>query len=56
MTDYRISFDIGGTFTDLVMLDGGSGTLSVAKVLTTPRNPAEAVAAGVRRLLEKQGI
>ena len=56
MKDYRISFDIGGTFTDLVMLDGGSGTLSVAKVLTTPHNPSEAVATGVRRLLEKQGI
>jgi len=56
MTDFRISFDIGGTFTDLVMLDGASGTLSVAKVLTTPADPSEAVARGVRRLLEKQGI
>ena len=56
MNDYRISFDIGGTFTDLVLLDGASGTLSVAKVLTTPHNPSEAVAAGIRRLLDEKGI
>jgi N-methylhydantoinase A len=54
--DYRISFDIGGTFTDLVILDGGTGTLRVTKVPTVPQNPAEAVARGVRRLLEMQGI
>ena len=35
---------------------GASGTLSVAKVLTTPHNPSEAVATGVRRLLEQKGI
>jgi len=54
--DYRMSFDIGGTFTDLVILDGGTGTLRVTKVPTVPQNPAEAVARGVRRLLEMQGI
>ena len=56
MKDYRISFDIGGTFTDLVMLDAGSGSLGVAKVLTTPHDPSEAVTRGVRRLLESKGI
>ena len=56
MTDYRISFDIGGTFTDLVLLDGTTGDLHVAKVLTTPQNPSDAVARGMRRLVEAQGI
>lgn len=56
MKDFRISFDIGGTFTDLVMLDGTNGSLSVAKVLTTPGNPSLAVEAGVRRLLEQHGL
>ena len=56
MHDYRISFDIGGTFTDLVMLDGASGTLSAAKVLTTPHDPSEAVARGIRRLLDSKRI
>jgi N-methylhydantoinase A len=56
LEDYRISFDIGGTFTDLVMLDGATGTLSVGKILTTPHDPSEAVARGIRRLLDKQGI
>ena len=56
MNDYRISFDIGGTFTDLVMLDATGGSFSIAKVLTTPHDPSEAVARGIRRLLDKQGI
>src|SRR4030095_15823349 len=38
------------------MLDGGNGSLSVAKVLTTPHDPSEAVTRGVRRLLESKGI
>lgn len=36
----RIATDVGGTFTDLVYLDETSGELEVAKVLTTPADPA----------------
>ncbi len=56
LNDYRISFDIGGTFTDFVMLDAASGSLSVAKVLTTPHDPSQAVASGIRRLLDAKKI
>jgi N-methylhydantoinase A/oxoprolinase/acetone carboxylase beta subunit len=48
----RIGFDIGGTFTDLVLVDETSGSVSVAKVLTTPAEPADGVSAGVGELLE----
>lgn len=34
----RLATDIGGTFTDLVYFDEGSGELHVAKSLTTPRD------------------
>ena len=46
----RIGVDIGGTFTDLVLLveDRIAG---VAKTLTTPADPSLAVAEGVARLL-----
>lgn len=47
----RIGVDIGGTFTDLVLLTGGRVT-AVGKTLTTPRDPSVAVAEGVARLLE----
>lgn len=41
----RIGSDAGGTFTDLVTADG-----RVAKVLSTPADPADAVAAGIEQL------
>jgi N-methylhydantoinase A len=44
---YRVSVDIGGTFTDLVFQDIETGHCSVAKVLSTPANPALAVIEGI---------
>ncbi|HZD81150.1 MAG TPA: hydantoinase/oxoprolinase family protein, partial [Actinomycetota bacterium] len=49
--DARIAVDIGGTFTDLVLLMGGRVTANV-KVLTTPSDPSVAVETGISRLLE----
>src|SRR5207244_767052 len=46
----RIGVDIGGTFTDLVLVTGGR-VAATAKVVTTPADPAVAVATGVERLL-----
>ncbi|HXM58869.1 MAG TPA: hydantoinase/oxoprolinase family protein [Candidatus Dormibacteraeota bacterium] len=46
----RIGVDIGGTFTDLVLLVGGR-VAAVGKALTTPADPSVAVAEGVERLL-----
>jgi len=37
---YRLSTDVGGTFTDGVLLDESSGQIQISKVLTTPANPA----------------
>ncbi len=46
----RIGIDVGGTFTDLVLVDRGRVT-ATAKTLTTPADPSLAVAEGVARLL-----
>ena len=46
----RIGVDIGGTFTDLVLLDA-SGICFSRKVPSTPTNPAEAVIAGIELIL-----
>jgi N-methylhydantoinase A/oxoprolinase/acetone carboxylase beta subunit len=43
----RIGVDTGGTFTDLVLLDG---TLRVHKVRSTPDDPSRAILAGIREL------
>jgi N-methylhydantoinase A len=37
----RVGVDIGGTFTDLVVLDEVTGTVERTKALTTPRAPEE---------------
>jgi N-methylhydantoinase A len=38
---YRLSTDVGGTFTDGVLLDESTGEMQISKVLTTPANPAK---------------
>src|ERR1700730_5645363 len=45
---WRIGIDIGGTFTDVALVEETSGRIGVAKVPTTPADPAE----GVLRALE----
>ncbi|HUZ00928.1 MAG TPA: hydantoinase/oxoprolinase family protein [Thermomicrobiaceae bacterium] len=53
---YRLGIDIGGTFTDLALLDERSGGLLVGKTLTTPDDPAEGAIAGLQRLLAEHGV
>ena len=54
--DWRLAVDIGGTFTDVVLLDGASGRIVVDKTLTTPSAPLDGVRAGVMQLLDKAGV
>lgn len=49
-TGWRIGFDIGGTFTDFVLFNGGSGAMHLHKRLTSSRDPSEAALAGLREL------
>ncbi len=49
---YRFGFDIGGTFTDFVLIDSLSGKVRTHKVLTTPEAPSRAVMEGWRFLLD----
>ena len=51
----RIGVDIGGTFTDLVWVDDATGAVRVGKLLTTPKEPAQAVEQGVVALLHDAG-
>ena len=51
-TRYRIGVDVGGTHTDLVLLDPASGSVRVEKVPSTPANPALGVLDGVRRFFD----
>ena len=51
----RLGVDIGGTFTDLVWVDDLTGEVRVGKLLTTPKDPAQAVEQGVLGLLQEAG-
>ena len=53
--DWRLAVDIGGTFTDLVLLDAASGTVVVDKTLTTPSAPLDGVRRGVGRAARQGG-
>ena len=55
-TDWRLAVDIGGTFTDVVLLDAASGRVVVDKTLTTPSAPLVGVRTGVTQLLAKAGV
>jgi N-methylhydantoinase A len=48
---YRVGVDIGGTFTDLIVVNNETGTFSIGKVLTTPDDPSRAVETALRETL-----
>lgn len=56
VADWRLAVDIGGTFTDVVLLDAASGDVVVDKTLTTPQNPLDGVRTGVGQLLARAGL
>jgi N-methylhydantoinase A len=47
---YRLGSDIGGTFTDFVLLNDETGEIEIYKCLTTPKDPSEAVQKGIEEL------
>jgi N-methylhydantoinase A/oxoprolinase/acetone carboxylase beta subunit len=53
---YRLGFDIGGTFTDFVLVDGASGRTTLGKCLTTPHDPSEGVRNGLGPLFAAAGV
>ena len=52
---YRVGIDIGGTFTDLLLV-GEDGAAVIGKTLTTPGDPSLAVENALRPLLENGTI
>src|SRR5829696_968765 len=50
---YRVGVDIGGTFTDLILLDDRSGRFTISKSLTTPGDPSEAIETVLADALER---
>ncbi len=52
----RIGIDIGGTFTDLQVLDEATGALHCLKTPTTPEDPSIGLMAGIDEAAERFGF
>jgi len=53
---YRLGVDVGGTFTDLLLIEEGTGRTHSAKVPSTPRDSSVGVLRGIAKLCEQTGI
>jgi N-methylhydantoinase A len=53
---YRLGVDVGGTFTDLLLVHDESGDLHRVKTPSTPADPAQGVLNGVTRICEVSGV
>ena len=53
---FRVSADIGGTFTDIVVEDTDNKNIKTIKVLSTPENPANAVFDGLNSNLKIKDV
>ena len=53
---YRLGVDIGGTFTDIALIDETTGQVYNGKVSSTPDDPSEGFMEAVRRLVEEQAV
>lgn len=51
---YRLGVDVGGTFTDFVLVNEATGAIHLDKRLTTPQDPSIAVMEGINYLLREQ--
>jgi N-methylhydantoinase A len=53
---HRLGIDIGGTFTDVTLLDEASGETTRVKLLSTPDDPSRAFMDGVRMVLSRAAV
>ncbi len=53
---YRLGVDVGGTFTDLLLINEESGETFIAKVPSTPKDSSIGVLNGVVRICEESGV
>jgi N-methylhydantoinase A len=53
---HRLGVDVGGTFTDLLLVDDEKGDLYRVKTPSTPADPSDGVLVGMRRICDESGI
>ena len=53
--EYKLGVDVGGTFTDVLLIETDSGTIHTAKVPSTPEDSSIGVLNGIARVCELAG-
>jgi len=53
---FRLGVDVGGTFTDLLLIDESSGQTYMAKVPSTPEDSSLGVLNGIKRICDESAI
>ncbi|HIF09632.1 MAG TPA: hydantoinase/oxoprolinase family protein [Sneathiellales bacterium] len=53
---YRLGVDVGGTFTDLLLIDEAKGATYTAKVPSTPEDSSLGVLAGIDKVCQTAGV
>lgn len=53
---FRVGVDVGGTFTDIVLVEETTGEILVAKVATVPADPSQGCINGIDKALHRYGL
>jgi N-methylhydantoinase A len=53
---YMVGVDVGGTFTDVTLVDSDKGSIKNHKVPSTPKDPSHAIMTGIEQILEMNSI
>ena len=56
MEEFALGIDVGGTFTDIVLLNLSTGDCRLLKTPSTPQDPSQGFVSGVSRILEQEGV
>jgi len=56
MDDYALAVDVGGTFTDIVLLNLATGDFRLLKTPSTPDDPSRGFITGISRILNESGV
>ena len=56
MDEYALAIDVGGTFTDIVLLNLTTGRIHLLKTPSTPDDPSRGFIAGITKILEANGV
>jgi N-methylhydantoinase A len=52
----RLGIDVGGTFTDLLLLNDTTGEIRLLKTPTTPRDQSVGILSGIEKILDQAGV